>query len=60
MCTYILVIELTSLCLLFIGAASATKRPTSVVMVIPDKTNDDYMEAYDKVKKAVSELQIEY
>lgn len=43
-----------------LGAASATKRPTSVVMVLPDSSNDDYTDAYDKVFKAVKKEQITY
>lgn len=43
-----------------LGAASATKRPTSVVMILPDSQNEDYAEAYDKVHKAVKKSQITY
>lgn len=43
-----------------LGAASATKRPTSVVLVRPHPTNEEYMESYDKVLSAVKKAQINY
>lgn len=43
-----------------LGAASATKRPTSVVLVLPHPNNEEYMEAYDKVLSAVKKAQINY
>jgi H/ACA ribonucleoprotein complex subunit 2 len=42
-----------------LGAASSTKRPTSCVLVLPKK-GADWMDSYEKVEKAVSELQVEY
>lgn len=42
-----------------LGAASATKRPTSCILVVPKK-DADWLEAYEKVKKAVKKVQPTY
>jgi len=43
-----------------LGAASATKRPTSVVMILPEPNNDTYTESYKKLHSAVNKEQITY